>query len=136
MADEKLSREATEQAIENVKEQAGVAREALKGAASAIHGLNQTLAGEAIKAGKAAASMAAEVATDVAEIADPLTGGAASRINEAGLKAAEAAGEALGKAYEAATDAYEKAFDAAAKAAAPKKAEGEASPEQPENGAR
>lgn len=135
MADEKLNQESADEAVEAIKEQAAGARDAVMDAAAALHGLNRTLQDEAYKGVKAVAAKAADVAADMAEIADPLTNGAASRINEATKKAADAAGEAMDKAFEAATGAYDKAFDAASKMAAPKQAD-DAAAEKPENGAR
>ena len=84
MADEKQNQDG----IDAVKEQAAAARDALKEAANAIHGLNRSIQEEAYKGVKNMAAAASEVATDMAEIADPLTGGAASRVNEAALKEA------------------------------------------------
>lgn len=131
MADEKLNNEG----VDAVKEQAEAARDALKDAATALHGLNRSLTDEAYKGMKAAAGKAAEIATDMAQIADPLTRGAASRVNEAALKAAEAAGEAMDKAYDLASETFEKTFEAASKLGEPKAAAPKEN-EAPESGAR
>ena len=108
--------------------------DALKEAASALHGLNRSISDEAYKGMKSVAEKAAEVAADVAQIADPLTGGAASRMNEAAKKAADAAGEAMDKAYGLVSEASDKAFEAASKLGE-KKVAPEAE-EKPANGAR
>ncbi len=113
MADEKNNREG----IEDVKAQAAAARDALKDAATAIHGLNRSLSNEAYKGMKDVAGKAAEMASSMAEVADPLTRGAASRMNDVAQKVADAAGEAFDRAHDLATETYDKAFAAVAKRA-------------------
>ena len=135
MADEKQ----TQDNFEEVKKQAAETREALKDAAAALHGLNRSLQDEAYKGMKDIAGKAADFASDVAEVADPLTRGAASRMNEAAQKVTEATGEAMDKAYELASETYDKAFETVSKLANPKaetpeEAEPEANAE--ESGAR
>ena len=63
-----VDRELLKQILDAVKEQAAAARDALKDAANAIHGLNRSLGDEAYKGMKAMADKAAEVAADMAEV--------------------------------------------------------------------